>query len=94
MYSQSCLRCVLLVESGFTPLEAIKVATLNGAAYLGRQRTIGSVEAGKNADLIVIRGDPARRITDIENIEIVFRDGLGFDVSKLLQSVAGTYGLY
>jgi imidazolonepropionase-like amidohydrolase len=84
----------LLVDSGFTPMEAIKIGTLNGAIYLGRANRIGSIEIGKNADLVVVKGDPSARISDIENVEIVFRDGLGFDSAKLLESVKGRFGLY
>jgi cytosine/adenosine deaminase-related metal-dependent hydrolase len=84
----------LLVEAGFTPLEAIKIATLNGATYLGRADRIGSIAVGKNADLVVIKGDPSARIADIENVEIVFKDGLGYDRAKLLASVKGRYGEY
>jgi imidazolonepropionase-like amidohydrolase len=84
----------LLVEAGFTSLEAIKIATLNGAIYLGRDREIGSVAAGKNADLVVVKGDPAKQISDIENVEIVFKDGIGYDSRKLLDSVRGRYGRY
>jgi imidazolonepropionase-like amidohydrolase len=84
----------LLVEAGFTPVEAIRIATLNGAAFLGRADRIGSIAAGKNADLVVIKGDPATRITDIENVEIVFKDGVGYDTKKLLDSVKGLYGQY
>ncbi len=84
----------LLVEAGFTPIEAIKIATLNGAQYMGRDKEIGSIATGKNADLVVVKGDPSRRIEDIENVEMVFRDGLGFDSPKLLDSVKGRYGQY
>jgi imidazolonepropionase-like amidohydrolase len=84
----------LLVEAGFTPIEAIRIATLNGALFEGKQASIGSLEVGKNADLIVVRGDPTQRIADIENTEIVFKDGVGFDSAKLLRSVAGRYGQY
>ncbi|HZR65819.1 MAG TPA: amidohydrolase family protein [Terriglobales bacterium] len=84
----------LLVEAGFSPLEAIKVATLNGASYLGRQEQIGSIAVGKNADLVVIKGDPSRRIEDVEKMEIVFKDGVGYDSEKLLDSVRGRYGEY
>jgi imidazolonepropionase-like amidohydrolase len=84
----------LLVEAGFTPVQAIRIATLNGAIYLGRDKQIGSIAAGKNADLVVVKGDPAARITDIENVEIVFQDGLGYDARKLLDSVRGRYGEY
>jgi hypothetical protein len=84
----------LLVEAGFSPVEAIKIATLNGAVYLGREKQIGSVAAGKNADLVVVNGDPSKNISDIENAEIVFKDGVGYDSQKLLESVKGRYGQY
>jgi imidazolonepropionase-like amidohydrolase len=84
----------LLVEAGFTPVEAIQIATLNGATYLGRQDQIGSIAEGKNADLVVIKGNPAAQITDIENVEIVFKDGVGFDSAKLFDSVKGRFGQY
>lgn len=84
----------LLVEAGFSPVQAIKIATLNGATYLGRQDQIGSIAAGKNADLVVIKGDPSTHIADIENIEIVFKDGVGYDSQKLADSAKGRYGEY
>jgi hypothetical protein len=84
----------LLVEAGFSPVEAVKIATLNGATYLGLADRIGSVAAGKNADLMIVKGDPSRTITDIENVEIVFKDGVGYDAPKLLESVKGRYGQY
>jgi hypothetical protein len=84
----------LLVEAGFSPVEAIQIATLNGATYLGQQAKIGSIAVGKNADLVVIQGDPSTRITDLENVELVFKDGVGFDSAKLLASVKARYGQY
>jgi imidazolonepropionase-like amidohydrolase len=84
----------LLVEAGFTTVEAIKIATLNGAIYLGRDKTIGSIAPGKNADLVIVKGDPGTHISDIENTEIVFKDGVGYDSQKLLDSVKGRYGQY
>jgi imidazolonepropionase-like amidohydrolase len=84
----------LLVVAGFTPLEAIKIATLNGATYLGRADSIGSIAVGKNADLVVVKGDPSKQITDIENTEIVFKDGVGYDSEQLLKSTLGRYGQY
>jgi imidazolonepropionase-like amidohydrolase len=84
----------LLVEAGFSPVEAIKISTLNGATYLGRQNQIGSIAAGKNADLVVVKGDPSKQIADVENVEIVFKDGVGYDSHKLLESVRGRYGQY
>jgi hypothetical protein len=84
----------LLVEAGFSPVEAIQIATFNGARYLGHQDRIGSIAVGKNADLVFVKGDPSTRITDIENVEVVFKDGVGYDPDKLLASVKGHYGQY
>jgi len=61
---------------------------------MGKEKEIGSIAAGKNADLVVIKGDPSKKISDIENVEIVFKDGVGFDSQKLLDSVRGRYGQY
>ena len=83
----------LLVEAGFTPVEAIKIASFNGAKYLGRDTQIGSVAAGKQADLMIVKGDPSKNINDIENVEIVFKDGVGYDSSKLIESVQGLVGI-
>ena len=82
----------LLVEAGFTPLEAIHIATYNGAQYLGDLDKIGTIAAGKQADLVVIKGDPSKNIEDIENVETVFKDGVGYDSAKLIDSVRGTVG--
>lgn len=83
----------LLVEAGFTPLEAIRIYTANGAAFLGRLDRIGTLEPGKQADLVVVRGDPTRKIEDIEQVVTVFKDGLGYDPAKLLESVRGHVGI-
>jgi imidazolonepropionase-like amidohydrolase len=82
-----------LVEAGFSPLEAIHIATQNGAIYLGESDRIGSIAAGKAADLVVIAGNPAQNIEDVENVQLVFKDGVGFDPAKLTQSVQGLVGL-
>jgi imidazolonepropionase-like amidohydrolase len=83
----------LLVEAGFTPLQAIKIATLNGAKYLGREKNIGSIEQGKNADLVLIDGDPENNISDIRKTETVFKNGIGFDSKKIFESVKGKVGM-
>lgn len=82
----------LLVEAEFTPLEAIHIATYNGAQYLGELDRIGTIAAGKQADLVVIKGDPSKKIEDIENVEIVFKDGVGYDSAELIESVRGVVG--
>jgi imidazolonepropionase-like amidohydrolase len=83
----------LLVEAGFTPLEAIKIATFNGARFLGEDARIGSIANGKQADLMIVKGNPATNIADIEKVEIVFKDGVGYDSEKLIQSVQGLVGI-
>lgn len=82
----------LLVAGGFTPLEAIHIATQNGAISLGREATIGTIAAGKKADLILVDGDPSTTISDIERVDTVFKDGIGYDSKKLFASVAGLVG--
>jgi imidazolonepropionase-like amidohydrolase len=82
----------LLVEAGFTPVEAIHIATADGAQYLGQMDRIGTIAAGKQADLVVIKGDPSKKIEDIENVETVFKDGVGYDSAKLIESVRGVVG--
>ncbi len=84
----------LLVEAGFSPVEAIRIGTLNGATYLGLADRIGSIAPGKNADLFIVKGNPAANIADIENVITVFKDGVGYETRKLLDSVKGRYGQY
>jgi imidazolonepropionase-like amidohydrolase len=83
----------LLVEAGFTPIEAIHIQTENGARFLGESDRIGTIAPGKQADLVVIHGDPSKNIADIEKVETVFKDGIGYDSAKLLDSVRGLVGL-
>jgi hypothetical protein len=83
----------LLVEAGFTPVEAIHIATENGALYLGQQDRIGTLAPGKQADLVLIKGDPSKRIEEIENVETVFKAGIGYDSKKLIDSVRGQVGI-
>ncbi|MGH7468457.1 MAG: amidohydrolase family protein [Longimicrobiales bacterium] len=84
----------LLVEAGFTPLEAIRIGTLNGATYLRRADRVGSLAIGKQADLVVLNGNPAARIADVRNIELVFKQGVAYDPAKLIASVKGRVGLF
>jgi imidazolonepropionase-like amidohydrolase len=84
----------LLVEAGLTPLEAITVGTINGATYLGRGALTGSLVAGKQADLVVIDGDPSTRIEDLRNVTLVFKQGVAYDPAKLIASVRGRVGLF
>jgi enamidase len=84
----------LLVEAGFSPLEAIGIGTANGAKYLGRDARVGTIARGKQADLVVVNGDPSTNIADVRNVEIVFKQGVGFDPAKLIDSVKGKAGLW
>ncbi|MGI9077212.1 MAG: amidohydrolase family protein [Gemmatimonadaceae bacterium] len=83
----------LLIEAGFTPVEAIQIMTANGAKVLGAYDRYGSVTVGKLADLVVIRGDPSARPADIRNVVTVFKEGVGYDASKLIESVRGLVGV-
>jgi imidazolonepropionase-like amidohydrolase len=84
----------LLVEAGFSPLEAISIGTLNGAKYLGRDARIGSIARGKQADLVVASGDPSTTIADLRRVDTVFKNGVGYDPVKLIDSVKGFAGIW
>ena len=84
----------LLVEAGFTPVEAIRIGTLNGARYLGRDARVGSIVQGKQADLVLVSGDPSTTIADVRNVDTVFRQGVGFDPAALIKSVSGRVGIW
>jgi imidazolonepropionase-like amidohydrolase len=83
----------LLVEAGFTPVQAIQIATENGAKFLGREDQIGTLASDKQADMVLIKGDPSKNIDDIENVETVFKAGVGYDSKKLIDSVRGQVGI-
>lgn len=83
----------LLVEGGFSLAEAIKICTLNGAKYMNRDKTVGTIEKGKQADLVLINGDLEKDIKQIRKMEIVFKNGVGFDSQKIFESVKGKVGL-
>jgi Amidohydrolase family len=83
----------LLVEAGFTPVQAIQIGTENGARFLKQERDIGTVAAGKRADLVLVHGDPNTHIEDIENVVAVFKDGVGYDPQRLISAVRGEVGI-
>lgn len=83
----------LLVEAGFTPVEALQIMTLNGAKVLGVDADLGSVEVGKIADLVVVNGNPAADPADVRNVIYVFKDGVGYDPVRLIDSVRGQVGI-
>jgi imidazolonepropionase-like amidohydrolase len=74
-------------------VQAIEIGTRNGALFLRRQDDIGTIAQGKRADLILVKGDPATHIEQIENVAVVFKDGMGYDPQRLLDSVRGQVGI-
>jgi imidazolonepropionase-like amidohydrolase len=84
----------LLVQAGFTPEAAITVATRNGASFLREHEDVGTIAIGRRADLVVVRGNPSVRISDVRNVEMVFKDGVAYDPDALIASVAGTVGRF
>jgi imidazolonepropionase-like amidohydrolase len=83
----------LLVKAGFTPVQAIHIATANGAEYLGQSARIGTIAKGKQADLVIVSGDPSKNISDIRNVDLVFRKGIGYSSAKLFDAVNGLVGV-
>jgi enamidase len=83
----------LLVEMGLTVEQAVEVATRNGALYLEREAEIGTIEAGKRADLVLMRGDPGADPTAFEQMTLVFKDGVAYDSARLFASVEGWVGV-
>jgi imidazolonepropionase-like amidohydrolase len=84
----------LLVEAGFTPEQAIQIFTSNGAAFLGERDHIGTIAPGKQADLVVLRGDLSANIANIRKVELVFKDGVPYRSDALIASVQGTVGQF
>lgn len=83
----------LLIEGGFSPEQAIQIMSLNGARVLGEDAQLGSIEVGKIADLVVIRGNPISDHAAIRNVTVVFKDGVGYDSGKLVAAVQGLVGI-
>jgi imidazolonepropionase-like amidohydrolase len=83
----------VLVEAGFTPVEAVRILTANGARVLGRADELGTVTVGKRADLVVLDRDPTVQPSTIRTVRLVFKDGVGYDPARLLESVRGLVGI-
>lgn len=82
----------ILHDYGIPLIEVIKIATHNGAESLGVLDDRGTIEVGKRADLLVIKGDPSVNINDIYKIETVFKNGVGYDSESLKESAIGSVG--
>ena len=83
----------LFIEAGFTPEQAVRIMTANGARILGADNILGTVETGKLADLVVLRGDLAADPSVIRNVTTVFKSGIGYDPGKLVAAVKGRIGI-
>ena len=83
----------ILVEMGFTIQEAVKICTLNGAKYLELEGTIGTIEAGKIADLIILEENIKDNVTAIRSKKIVFKNGIGYNSEKLFKAAEGLVGI-
>ena len=84
----------LLVEEGFSFPQALKISTLNGAHFLGRDKDVGSLVAGKRADIAVVEGDPMKNTAVIEAMPLVFKKGVGYDSNAIFEAMKGQVGLY
>ncbi len=83
----------LLVEAGFTPVEAVKIMSANGAQVLRELNQRGTITIGKHADLVVLDGNLATTPAVIRNVRVVFKDGIGYDAQKLRLSAKGMVGI-
>jgi imidazolonepropionase-like amidohydrolase len=83
----------LLVEAGFSFPEALKISTLNGARYMGRDKDVGSLEKGKRADIALVEGDPTKNAAAIDTMPFVFKAGIGYDSNKIFDTMKGQVGL-
>jgi imidazolonepropionase-like amidohydrolase len=81
----------LYVNSGFTPEEALAAATVAPARLLGVENSTGSIAVGRNADLVLVEGDPSRRIGDLRNTRWVMMDGHLMDADEL-RTISGFSG--
>jgi imidazolonepropionase-like amidohydrolase len=81
----------IYVEAGLTPAEALATATLVPAKMVGQDKKTGSIKAGKVADLVLVDGDPSRRISDVRNTRVVVLGGKLLDADAL-RTAAGFSG--
>ena len=65
----------LMVKAGMSPAKAIQAATINAATMLGIEDKLGTLEAGKFADIVAVKGNPLQDITTLENVQFVMKGG-------------------
>jgi hypothetical protein len=73
---------------------AIRIASANGAAFLREGDKIGRIAAGYQADVVLLRGDLSKNISDVRNVELVFKSGVGYDPAALIAATAGSVGRF
>ena len=78
-----------LVLSGLPTAEVLRIATINGARAFGMGDRLGSIEAGKWADLVIVRGNPLDDIRNVRNPRLVIKAGRVYDPATLMKSVEG-----
>lgn len=83
----------LLSEAGFSPEQVVQIMSANGAKILGVYDDLGSIEAGKIADLVVMNGDLTADPAVINQVVTVFKDGVGYDSGRLIAAVRGRVGI-
>jgi imidazolonepropionase-like amidohydrolase len=77
----------MYVQAGISPSETLRIATLNAAKVLKRDADLGTIAPGKFADMIIVDGDPAKRISDIRKTDLVVKDGKVYEVNALYRSI-------
>jgi imidazolonepropionase-like amidohydrolase len=75
---------VSMVKAGFTPFEAMQMATLTAAQMLGLEKELGSIENGKLADIVVVKGDPLTDVNAARNVTTVIKNGEVYEMKTLL----------
>jgi enamidase len=84
----------LMMEAGFDFETAVRIASLDGARFLGRDAEVGSIAPGKRADLILIDGDPTTDPAALDHFLYVFKAGVGYDPAVIMAGLRGAVGLY
>lgn len=83
---------ITMAHAGWPPMQVIRLATLDGARFLKVDKELGSIDVGKNADLIIVNGKPDQNMEDIRNVEVVFLNGIGYDSDALRERTKGLVG--